>query len=76
MFTPSHPLSVVSLWENIFGKTYYGFTNGLHRVHIHGPAVVHDDTFVGMKFLIFRSSVGKGCVIEPGVILMGVSVAE
>ena len=47
-----------------------------HQVQIHGPAVVYDDTFVGMKSLIFKSSVGKGCVIEPGVILMGVSVAE
>lgn len=47
-----------------------------HQAQIHGPAVVCDDTFVGMKALIFRSSVGKGCVIEPGVILMGVSVAD
>jgi len=47
-----------------------------HQAQIHGPAVVCDDTFVGMKSLIFRSSVGKGCVIEPGVILMGVSVAD
>jgi carbonic anhydrase/acetyltransferase-like protein (isoleucine patch superfamily) len=47
-----------------------------HQVQIHGPAVVYDDTFVGMKSLIFKSSVGKGCVIEPGVILMGVSVAD
>jgi len=47
-----------------------------HQVQIHGPAVVCDDTFVGMKALVFRSFVGKGCVIEPGVILMGVSVAD
>jgi len=47
-----------------------------HQVHIHGPAVVMDDTFVGMKVLIFKSSVGKNCVIEPGVMLMGVKVAD
>ena len=47
-----------------------------HQVHIHGPAVVMDDTFVGMKVLVFKSSVGKNCVIEPGVILMGVKVAD
>jgi carbonic anhydrase/acetyltransferase-like protein (isoleucine patch superfamily) len=47
-----------------------------HQVQIHGPAVIYDDTFVGMKSLIFKSSVGKHCVIEPGVILMGVSVAD
>ncbi|PKN04684.1 MAG: carbonic anhydrase [Deltaproteobacteria bacterium HGW-Deltaproteobacteria-9] len=47
-----------------------------HQVQIHGPAVVMDDTFVGMKVLVFKSSVGKNCVIEPGVILMGVKVAD
>jgi carbonic anhydrase/acetyltransferase-like protein (isoleucine patch superfamily) len=45
-----------------------------HQVQIHGPAVVLDDTFVGMKALVFRSFVGGSCVIEPGVILMGVTV--
>lgn len=47
-----------------------------HQVQIHGPAVVMDDTFVGMKVLVFKSFVGKNCVIEPGVVLMGVKVAE
>ncbi|HVO67444.1 MAG TPA: carbonic anhydrase [Syntrophales bacterium] len=47
-----------------------------HQVQIHGPAVVMDDTFVGMKVLVFRSFVGKQCVIEPGVILMGVTVPD
>jgi carbonic anhydrase/acetyltransferase-like protein (isoleucine patch superfamily) len=47
-----------------------------HQVQIHGPAVIMDDTFVGMKSLVFRSIVGKNCVIEPGVILMGVTVSD
>ena len=47
-----------------------------HQAQIHGPAVVMDDTFVGMKSLVFRSEVGPNCVIEPGAILMGVRVAE
>lgn len=47
-----------------------------HQVQIHGPAVVRDDTFVGMKSLVFKSEVGCRCVIEPGVILMGVKVAD
>jgi carbonic anhydrase len=46
-----------------------------HQVQIHGPAVVMDDTFVGMKALVFKSFIGKNCVIEPGVILMGVKIA-
>jgi carbonic anhydrase len=47
-----------------------------HQAQIHGPAVVMDGTFVGMKALVFKSRVGKGCVIEPGCLLMGVSVAD
>ncbi len=47
-----------------------------HQVQIHGPAVVMDDTFVGMKVLVFKSYVGRNCVIEPGAILMGVKVAD
>jgi len=47
-----------------------------HQVQIHGPAVVMDDTFVGMKTLVFKSFVGKQCVIEPGVILMGIKVPD
>ncbi len=47
-----------------------------HQVQIHGPAVVLDGTFVGMKALVFKSFVGKGCVIEPGAIVMGVTVAD
>jgi carbonic anhydrase/acetyltransferase-like protein (isoleucine patch superfamily) len=47
-----------------------------HQVQIHGPAYVGDDTFVGMQSLVFKSRVGKGCVVEPGCILMGVTVAD
>lgn len=47
-----------------------------HQVQIHGPAVVLDETFVAMKVLVFRSFVGKGCVLEPGCIVMGVRVAD
>jgi carbonic anhydrase/acetyltransferase-like protein (isoleucine patch superfamily) len=47
-----------------------------HQVQVHGPAVILDDTFVGMKSFVFRSHVGRECVIEPGVILMGVMVPD
>lgn len=47
-----------------------------HQVQIHGPALVGDDTFVGMKVLVFRASVGKNCVLEPGCIVMGVKIAD
>lgn len=45
-----------------------------HQVQIHGPAFVGDDTFVGMKALVFNAKVSSGCVLEPGCILMGVTV--
>jgi carbonic anhydrase/acetyltransferase-like protein (isoleucine patch superfamily) len=69
--------------KNLFevnGKKYAVYVGNrvslAHQVQIHGPAVVLDDTFVGMKVLVFRSFVGSGCVIEPGVILMGVKIPD
>jgi carbonic anhydrase/acetyltransferase-like protein (isoleucine patch superfamily) len=69
--------------ENLYtvnGKEYAVYVGRrvslAHQVHIHGPAVVYDDTFVGMKTLVFKSLVGVGCVIEPGCILMGVTVPD
>ncbi|MDI9569265.1 MAG: carbonic anhydrase [Pseudomonadota bacterium] len=47
-----------------------------HQVQIHGPAVVLDDSFVGMQSLVFKSVVGRGCVVEPGCLLMGVTIAD
>ena len=47
-----------------------------HQVQIHGPAYVGDDTFIGMKVLVFKAKVGKNCVVEPGCILMGVTVPD
>lgn len=47
-----------------------------HQVQIHGPAAVLDDTFVGMKSLVFRSFVEENCVIEPACALIGVRVPK
>lgn len=47
-----------------------------HQAQVHGPAVVGDDSFIGMKSLIFKARVGKGCVIEPGSIVIGVSIPD
>jgi carbonic anhydrase/acetyltransferase-like protein (isoleucine patch superfamily) len=68
-----------NLYE-VAGKKYAVYVGSrvslAHQVQIHGPAVVLDETFVGMKSLVFKSFVGKSCVIEPGCILMGVTVAD
>ncbi|MEA3435082.1 MAG: carbonic anhydrase [Thermodesulfobacteriota bacterium] len=45
-----------------------------HQVQIHGPAFVGNNTFVGMKTLVFKAKVSSRCVLEPGCILMGVTV--
>ncbi len=47
-----------------------------HQAQVHGPCVVLNDTFVGMKSFVFRASVGSRCVIEPGAIIMGVAIAS
>jgi carbonic anhydrase/acetyltransferase-like protein (isoleucine patch superfamily) len=72
-----------SVEKNLFevdGKKYGVYVGTrvslAHQVQIHGPAVVLDETFVGMKALVFKSFVGKKCVIEPGAILMGVTVSD
>jgi len=65
---------------DVEGKKYAVYVGNrvslAHQAQIHGPAVVLDDTFVGMKSLVFKSTVGSHCVIEPGVILMGVQIAD
>mgnify|MGYP001128906666 CR=1 FL=1 len=62
------------------GKKYAVYvgkrTSLAHQVQIHGPAYVGNDTFVGMKTLVFKATVGNNCVIEPGCIVMDVTVAD
>ncbi len=78
--TEEHGKTVEKNLVEVGGKTYAVYVGSrvslAHQVQIHGPAFVLDDTFVGMKVLVFRAKVGRGCVIEPGCILMGVSVAD
>jgi len=47
-----------------------------HQVQIHGPAYVGDSTFIGMQSLVFRAKVGKGCVLEPKSLVMGVMIPD
>lgn len=48
-----------------------------HQSQIHGPALVDDDTFIGMQVLVFKAQVGKNCVVEPGAkLLNGVKVPD
>ena len=64
-------------WDEKKYAVYIGIRVSLaHQAHIHGPAFVGDYTFVGMKSLVFKSRVGTHCVIEPGCIILGVSIAS
>ncbi|MBW1644428.1 MAG: carbonic anhydrase, partial [Deltaproteobacteria bacterium] len=63
---------------DVNGKEYSVYVGNrvslAHQVQIHGPAFVGDDAFIGMKVLVFKAKVSSGCVLEPGCILMGVTV--
>lgn len=45
-----------------------------HQSQVHGPALVEDDTFIGMQALVFKATIGKGVVVEPGAKIIGVKV--
>ena len=45
-----------------------------HQSHVHGPAIVGDDTFIGMQVLVFKATVGNNCVLEPGSAVIGVTI--
>lgn len=45
-----------------------------HQSQVHGPALVDDDSFIGMQALVFKSTIGKGVVVEPGAKIVGVKV--
>lgn len=47
-----------------------------HQAQIHGPVLIQDNTFIGMTSLIFKSEIGKFCIIEPGCIVMGVIIPD
>lgn len=47
-----------------------------HQAQIHGPAVVGDDTFIGMQAFVFKSHVGDNCVLEPKSAAIGVNISD
>lgn len=78
--TEEHGKPVEKNLYEVNGKKYAVYIGSrvslAHQVQVHGPAVVLDDSFVGMQSLVFKSFVNKRCVVEPGCILMGVTVPE
>ena len=78
--TEEHGKPVEKNLVQVDGKKYAVYVGNrvslAHQVQIHGPAVVLDDSFIGMKVLVFRANVGRNCVVEPGCILISVSVPD
>jgi len=78
--TEEHGKPVEKNLVTVDGKKYAVYVGNsvslAHQVQVHGPAMIRDHTFVGMKSLVFKSQVGTKCVIEPGCIIMGVTVPD
>lgn len=47
-----------------------------HQSHIHGPARVDSNVFIGMQALVFDSYIQEGAVLEPGCKVIGVMIPE
>uniref|UniRef100_UPI003B988173 dGCA1 n=1 Tax=synthetic construct TaxID=32630 RepID=UPI003B988173 len=47
-----------------------------HQSQVHGPAAVGDNTFIGMQAFVFKSRVGKNCVLEPRSAAIGVTIPD
>lgn len=47
-----------------------------HQSQVHGPAYVGDGSFVAMQALVFNAKVGKGCVLEPASVVVGVQIPD
>lgn len=46
------------------------------QAQIHGPAFVGEGSYLGMQALVFRSQIGRHCILEPRAAAIGVTIAE
>ncbi|MCG7543739.1 hypothetical protein MHM93_06020 [Pseudoalteromonas sp. MM17-2] len=51
-------------------------TSIAHRSIIHGPCEVQDDVFIGFNSVIFRTNVGKGCVVRHNCVIDGLDLPD
>jgi carbonic anhydrase/acetyltransferase-like protein (isoleucine patch superfamily) len=76
--TEEHGETIERDLKKVNGKRYAVYIGNkvslAHQSQVHGPAVVGDNTFVGMQSLVFNATIGENCVIEPGAKIIGVSV--
>ncbi len=76
--TVSHGKRVAQNLYNVGGRDYAVFVGDrvslAHQSHVHGPAWLEDDVFLGMQALVFKAHIGSGTVVEPGAKVIGVHV--
>ncbi|MGB9802695.1 transferase [Desulfofundulus sp.] len=47
-----------------------------HGAVVHGPCEIGDDTFVGFRAMVVKSSLGRGCFVGHGALVDGVEIPE
>jgi len=47
-----------------------------HQSQVHGPALVGNDSFIGMQAFVFKAKVGNNCVLEPTSAVIGVTIPD
>jgi len=47
-----------------------------HQSQVHGPALIGNDTFIGMQAFVFKAHVGNNCVLEPKSAAIGVTIPD
>ena len=60
------------------GKRYAVFVGDrvslAHQSHVHGPAWIENDVFLGMQSLVFKAHIEAGVVVEPACTIIGVTI--
>lgn len=51
-------------------------TSIAHRSIVHGPCSIDDDVFIGFNSVVFRTHIGKGCVIRHNCVIDGIDLPE
>ena len=47
-----------------------------HQSQVHGPALIGNDTFIGMQAFVFKAHIGNNCVLEPKSAAIGVTIPD
>lgn len=47
-----------------------------HRSIVHGPCSIDDDVFIGFNSVVFRTHIGKGCVIRHNCVIDGIDLPK